>query len=70
LLTYLVIVVVSFVQALRCFIHSLGSQYIFDLLSKLSVIKSKRLRWAGHVARMEKGRNAFNNMVTGVPTGK
>ena len=23
------------------------------------VIKSRRLRWAGHVARMEKGRNAF-----------
>ena len=23
------------------------------------VIKSRRLRWAGHVARMEKGRSAF-----------
>ena len=24
------------------------------------VIKSRRLRWAGHVARMEEGRNALN----------
>ena len=24
------------------------------------VIKSRRLRWAGHVARMEEGRSAFN----------
>ena len=31
------------------------------------VIKSKRLRWAGHVVRMEEGRNAFK-MFTGTPT--
>ena len=34
-----------------------------------TVIKSRRLRWAGHVARMEEGRSAFKN-VTGKPTGK
>ena len=33
------------------------------------VIKSRRLRWAGHVARMEEGRSAFN-VLTGLPTGK
>ena len=33
------------------------------------VIKSKRLRWAGHVARMEEGRIAFK-ILTGKPTGK
>jgi hypothetical protein len=33
------------------------------------VIKSKILRWAGHVARMEEGRSDFNNL-TGKPTGK
>ena len=32
-------------------------------------IKSRRLRWAGHVARMEEGRSAFK-MFTGKPTGK
>ena len=32
------------------------------------VIKSRRLRWAGHVANMEEGRSAFN-ILTGKPTG-
>ena len=30
---------------------------------------SRKLRWAGHVARMEKGRTAFK-ILTGAPTGK
>ena len=33
------------------------------------VIKSRRLRWAGHVARIEGGRSAFK-ILTGKPTGK
>ena len=33
------------------------------------VIKYRRLRWAGHVARMEEGRSAFK-IFTGKPTGK
>jgi len=33
------------------------------------VIKSRRLRWAGHVANMEEGRSAFK-ILTGKPTGK
>ena len=33
------------------------------------VIKSRRLRWAGYVARMEESRSAFK-MLTGKPTGK
>jgi hypothetical protein len=32
-------------------------------------IKSKRLKWARHVARMEEGRSAFK-MLAGKPTGK
>ena len=32
-------------------------------------IKSRRSRWAGHVARMEEGRCAFK-ILTGKPTGK
>ena len=31
------------------------------------MIKSRRLRWAGHVARMEEGRSAFK-ILTGKPT--
>ena len=33
------------------------------------VIKSRRLRWARHVARMEEGRSAFK-ILTGTPTEK
>ena len=33
------------------------------------VIKSRRLRWPGHVARMEEGRSAFKALI-GKPTGK
>ena len=33
------------------------------------VIKYRRLRWAGHVARIEEGRIAFK-IVTGKPTGR
>ena len=33
------------------------------------VIKSRRLRWAGHLARMEEGRSAFK-ILTGTPTRK
>ena len=33
------------------------------------VIKSRRLRWAGHVARMEEGRSAFKILID-KPTGK
>jgi hypothetical protein len=33
------------------------------------LIKSRRLRWARHVARMEERRSAFK-MLTGKPTGK
>ena len=35
----------------------------------IRVIKSRSLRWAGHVARMEEGRSAFK-ILTGNPTGK
>ena len=32
------------------------------------MIKSRRLRWAGHVAKMEEGRSAFKILI-GKPTG-
>ena len=35
----------------------------------VSAIKSRRLRWAGHVARMEEDRSAFK-ILTGKTTGK
>ena len=39
------------------------------LIYVVRVIKSRRLRWAGHVARMEEGRSAYK-ILTGKPTGK
>ena len=33
------------------------------------VIKSRKSRWSGHVARMEEGRSVFK-ILTGKPTGK
>ena len=33
------------------------------------VIKSRRMRWAGHVARMEEGRTVLQ-ILTSTPTGK
>jgi hypothetical protein len=33
------------------------------------VIKSRRLRWVGHVVRMEEGKSAFK-ILTGKPTAK
>ena len=35
----------------------------------IRVIKSRRLRWAGHVAKMEEGRSAFK-ILTGKLAGK
>jgi hypothetical protein len=37
--------------------------------NKVRMIKSRRLRWAGNVARMEEGVSGFN-ILTGKPTGK
>ena len=33
------------------------------------MIKSRKFRWAGHVARIDEGRSAFK-ILTGKPTGK
>ena len=35
----------------------------------IRVIKSRIMRWSGHVARMEESRSAFK-ILTGKPTGK
>ena len=37
--------------------------------SIVRVIKSRRLRWASHIARMEEGRSAFK-ILKGTPAGK
>ena len=37
--------------------------------NKVRMNKSKKLRWPGHVARMEEGKNAFK-ILTGKTTGR
>ena len=46
-----------------------SSQSLYHSPKIVRVFKSSRLRWAGHVARMEEGRSAFK-ILTGIPTGK
>ena len=43
--------------------------FIVCTVHLVRVIKYRRLRWAGHVARMEEGKSAFN-ILTGKPTEK
>ena len=42
---------------------------MYRSLNIVRVIKSRRLKWAGHVARMEEGRSAFK-ILTGKPRRK
>jgi hypothetical protein len=50
----------------------LHNDELHDLYSSpniVRVIKSRRMRWAGHVARMGEGRNVYRDLV-GRPEGK
>jgi hypothetical protein len=50
----------------------LHNDELHDLYSSpniVRVIKSRRMRWAGHVARMGEGRGAYKDLV-GRPEGK
>ena len=47
-------------------LHNEELHILYSSQNIVRVIKSRRLRWAGHVARMEKGRSAFK-ILTGKP---
>jgi hypothetical protein len=52
--------------------RKLRNEELHNLYSSPSIIrmiKSKRMRWSGHVARMEKPRNAYR-ILMGKPEGK
>ena len=42
---------------------------LYSLPNIVRVVKSRRMRWAGHVARMGKGR-AVHRVLVGKPEGK
>ena len=50
-------------------LHNEEIHSLYRLHNIVTVIKSRRLRWADHVARMEEGRRAFK-ILTGTLTGK
>ena len=50
-------------------LHNEELHTLYRLLNKVKINKSRRLRWAGHVARMEEGSSVFK-ILTGKPTGK
>ena len=50
-------------------LHNEGLHCLYRSPNIVRVIKSRRLRWADHVARMEEGRSAFK-ILTGTPAGK
>ena len=54
----------------RCrWLHNEELYSLYRSPNIVRVIKSRRLRLAGHVARMEEGRSTFK-ILTGKPTGK
>ena len=50
-------------------LHSEEFHSLYCSPTMVRVIKCRRLRWAGHVARKEKAKNAFK-ILTGKPIGK
>jgi hypothetical protein len=50
-------------------LHNEELRDLYSLPSIIRIIKSRRMRWAGHVARMGENRNAYRLLV-GKPEGK
>jgi hypothetical protein len=50
-------------------LHNEELRNLYSLPNIIRMIKSKRMRWAGHVARMGETRNAYRLLV-GKPEGK
>jgi hypothetical protein len=50
-------------------LHNVELHYLYRSPNVVRVVKLRRLRWAGHVARMEEGRSSFK-ILTGTPAEK
>jgi hypothetical protein len=44
-------------------LHNEKLYNLYSLLSKIRIIKSRRMRWAGHVTRMGEKRNVYRLLV-------
>jgi hypothetical protein len=51
------------------FVVAVFSRFLYSSPNIIRMIKSRRMRWAGHVARMGETRNAYRILV-GKPEGK
>jgi hypothetical protein len=49
--------------------HNEELRDLYSSPSIIRIIKSRRMRWAGHVAKMKEKRNAYRSLV-GKPEGK
>ena len=56
-----------FSQLISLYLHNEEIHSLYRSPSIVRVIKSRRLRWAGHVARTEEGRSSFK-ILTRKPT--
>ena len=59
----------NYIMSLGLFTHNEELNDLYSLPIIVRVVKSRRMRWAGHVARMEEGRGAHRVLV-GKPEGK
>ena len=50
-------------------LHNAGLHALYSLPNIIRSLKSRRLRWTGHVAHMKQSRNAYRVLV-GKPEGK
>jgi hypothetical protein len=50
-------------------LHNEELNDLYSSTNNIRVIKSRRMRWAGHVARMDEGRDAYRILV-GRPEGR
>jgi hypothetical protein len=50
-------------------VHSEELHYLYSSPSTIRIMKLRRMRWAGHVARMGEKRNAYR-LLMGKPEGK
>ena len=66
---FLIVTVHQILFIMTGIIHIEELHSLYRSLNIVRVIKSRRLRWAGHIARMEEGRSAFK-ILTGTPAEK
>jgi hypothetical protein len=50
-------------------LHNEELHYLYSLPNTIRIIKSRRMRWAGHISCMGKNRNVYR-ILAGKPEGK